>query len=823
MYGQSNMRAAPRLLALLLVTITALLTTTTTSLQAQVPTPPTGTQPSPPPAQKQQTSPSAKDQPPPLKPADVALPEISRLQTSLSDAVVRTEKAIERLRNDPGELSKLRQELEERLQEIQGLQARTAAQMASITDQLTKIGPVPPSTETPEPANITKERVRIQNLASKFSAITKALDLANTRSQQLIARINALRQAIFTRHLLQRSPGIFTPNFWTDISAALPRTGKQIYAMLSDVGQAFTQHWLKLLLIVPLVLLLSLLLIISRSRVLGILAPQQPTPPPFHLRACTTLAYALILAAAPTLIILLAYLVLHGLAVVPNYLASLLQTATLATLTFVAAYAAVSALLYPRNEYSRIVRTPGRTAQQLFPLVLLTVFMFLLDIVLIELANALYLPPTVTSAVRLSTNLAIILPLLSIVPLEFPTLSRAAERPHILHPLWIKGPLLLATIAAAIATIIGYHTLANFILGQFLLIATIATVSVILHHSLRSYFDYPTPALPSTEAAPATAEQDLDTQARRHQLLTGLLLPVVDTLLALAALPLILLTWGFTPSDLQSGLQAAIFGFEVGKVRISLARIILAIALFTGIIVVTRFAQRTIRKWAESGTSPDTGVANSVQTFIGYLGTVIAGLAALSYAGFDITNIAIVAGALSVGIGFGLQSIVNNFVSGLIMLFERPVKVGDWVIVNGNEGTIRKISVRATEIETFDRSSIIVPNSEFITGAITNWTHRNALGRGIIKIGVSYKADPEQVKEILLNVASQSKLVLTHPAPLVVFEDFGTSSLDFSLRVYLADVTKRLSALTELRMEIFRAIKEAGIEIPYPADRCPHP
>ena len=197
-------------------------------------------------------------------------------------------------------------------------------------------------------------------------------------------------------------------------------------------------------------------------------------------------------------------------------------------------------------------------------------------------------------------------------------------------------------------------------------------------------------------------------------------------------------------------------------------------------------------------------------------GSAIAIFASISYAGFGLTILAIVAGALSVGIGFGLQSIVNNVVSGLILLIERPIKVGDWVAVKDQEGYVRRIGVRSTEIETFDRGNVIVPNSDFITSTVTNWTHRNALGRVTINVGVSYRSDPEHVRDVLLRVADECPLILRQPAPMVVFEDFGSSSLDFSLRVVAGDITKRFLVATDLRMRVFKAFRAAGIELPYP-------
>jgi small-conductance mechanosensitive channel len=182
----------------------------------------------------------------------------------------------------------------------------------------------------------------------------------------------------------------------------------------------------------------------------------------------------------------------------------------------------------------------------------------------------------------------------------------------------------------------------------------------------------------------------------------------------------------------------------------------------------------------------------------------------------DLSNLAIIAGAISVGIGFGMQSIVNNFVSGLILLVERPIKVGDWIVVGADQGLVKDIRVRATEIETFDRSSIVIPNSELISNRVLNWTLKERSGRGIIKIGVSYGADVDKVREILLEMADKRREILSYPAPQVVFMDFGASSLDFELRYFLRDIGDVMAVASSVRFELVQRFREEGIEIPFP-------
>jgi small-conductance mechanosensitive channel len=276
-----------------------------------------------------------------------------------------------------------------------------------------------------------------------------------------------------------------------------------------------------------------------------------------------------------------------------------------------------------------------------------------------------------------------------------------------------------------------------------------------------------------------------------------------------------MLQWGFNWRDVSDWFRQLFFGFEIGNTQISIAAILASFIVFVVGYVAARLFQGWLDKQVLRPAGLSGSVRDSIRTGVGYLGVLAAALIALSYSGLDLSNLAIVAGAFSVGIGFGLQSIVNNFVSGLILLAERPIKVGDWIVVGGEEGYVRRISVRATEIETFDRADVIVPNSYFITESVKNWTRHNNSGRISIPVGVDYSSNPRQVRDILLKVAQAHLNVMANPEPSVSFKDFGPSALDFVLYAHVYDLTSGGSTRTDLRIAIMEAFREAGIHMPF--------
>ena len=287
-------------------------------------------------------------------------------------------------------------------------------------------------------------------------------------------------------------------------------------------------------------------------------------------------------------------------------------------------------------------------------------------------------------------------------------------------------------------------------------------------------------------------------------------------MLIIVAALLVLAPWGIDSKDALGTVRAAVFGFTLGGVTISLSTLAAAVAIFAVGFAITRGVQNWLETRYLPATGLDIGLRNSINTILGYLGIIVAAALALSQLGLSIDKLTLVAGALSVGIGFGLQSIVNNFVSGLILLWERPIRVGDWIDVGSEQGIVKRINVRATEIVTFDRASLIVPNAEFISGRVKNWVHSDRIGRIVIPISVALVvADPDEVRGALTDVALSHREVLSDPKPRVFFIKIGNATLDFELRCF-TDVDSLAIVKSELLFDIFRRLREVKIDIPVP-------
>ncbi len=389
-------------------------------------------------------------------------------------------------------------------------------------------------------------------------------------------------------------------------------------------------------------------------------------------------------------------------------------------------------------------------------------------------------------------------------------LARRSRRSRWRNQRWFEAVLragALALAAIVVGEVAGYHAFAQFLLEASVVTAFAAFVATFLVRLGRGGIQL---LVRSAETAGVGSLTHLGDVLTERLLLLLQVAVVGGTLLYLAVV------WNAAESVGQAWRAVVDAGVQVGDTRFTVGRLLLAgLAVYLAILISWTLRSLLDRAIFEH-RSFDRGVRDSIATLLHYVLIVIGVFVALSVFGVDLSNLALIAGALSVGVGFGLQNVVNNFVSGLILLFERPVRVGDIVVLGDQQGTISKIGMRSTVLTTFNGAELIVPNADLISQQVINWTLTTPRARLVLPVSAAYGNDPARVIELLHQIGTDYPLALDEPAPMAVFTGFGDSSIDFELRVWLGAFDQLLQARSELAAAVTRRFAEEGLEIPFP-------
>ena len=381
---------------------------------------------------------------------------------------------------------------------------------------------------------------------------------------------------------------------------------------------------------------------------------------------------------------------------------------------------------------------------------------------------------------------------------------------------FLRFAALLVTGLGIVAVLVGFQNLAAFLVygmtktGVALFITWL--IIWLVHIFLQYLLKQDTPAADQLRSTLGLSDRGSRTGIGFMQL-------VADVVIWMVFAIYMIFVWDDSGTTLGQMYVDLFVGWEIGGVTLVPINMVGGILIFAGIIVVIGWMKRWIDKRWLQHIVLDRGARDAIITLFGYVGFVIALLVALSMAEVDLSGLAWVSAALALGIGFGMQEIASNFVSGLILLFERPVRAGDFVSVGDIHGFVRRIHIRATEIETLDNQNVLVPNSELISGRVTNWVLRDPHGRLLLNVGVAYGSDVEKVRDILESVAREHPEVITDgsaPAPRALFMGFGDSSLDFELRSRVKHIERRFSIKSDLNFAVDKAFRESGITIPFP-------
>ena len=702
--------------------------------------------------------------------------------------------------------------------------AKTDAKVSSAATQ----GATPPSVKPADPnvassvtAVVNAEWTEQRKLYDDIDATLKRARSLQIEARQTLVAIIARQRALFAKTLFLRSRPLFSPGLWKDAAADAPRVAAAAAVFFEERAANFASrvsgaHKAELLGVVVLILL-SISLSVTFARRMA--ARAREVTAPAKLKQAFAVAWvALTTSAVPLVAVMALTSAIEAFDIADAALEPILTRFFEGVGRIAVTYGVARAVLAPGAPRWRLVDPGDPLARRLTRLA----------VGIVATMSGVRLLEQIEETVQAGLSVAILtrgLGALLCAAFVVATLRRfprgqAAETNAGRD--WLSLTRLLGFAAVAtvlVACALGYVTFANFFIVQgcwTLVVAGVLLIVLTLSHAAVERF-----LAAPTGRFGLVASSTLGVERQSLRPLAALLSGALTlTCFGIAAL-LILAPFGVESGDFFSDLQSSFLAVKIADVTISPSTAFVALALFA----ITLAAAHGLRRWLDGTLLPltrlDMGLRNSIGASVGYAGFILAVSVAMEHLGLGFEKLAIVAGALSVGIGFGLQSIVNNFVSGLILLWERAIRVGDWVVLGDEQGYVKRINVRSTEIETFDRATMIVPNSNLVTGVVKNWLRGDKVGRVKILLAPHSGVDPEQIRDILLAAARAQDGVLRIPAPQVMFLGMESAQFRFELWCYLEDVEQSSRVRSDLHFDLHKRLADAGIEIAAPPTQTP--
>jgi potassium-dependent mechanosensitive channel len=694
-------------------------------------------------------------------------------------------------------------------------------QMDVVQSRLTVLGPPPAAGSPPETPAVSQQRRQLERDKGKLDGEIKQAQLLTQDAAKLSTEIAETRNEQFQAQLASRASSPLSVHFWSDLVKSFPDDTDHLKRLGSLVADGVSSAWQPDNRAPFLLCLLGAALLIVPGRWLAerlALAVARRFMPEGHFRRS---AMAVILTLTVTLSIGMAFwLVYQGLNwndTLDEDVDTLVQA--IVRVSFFSAFVAGlgRALLSFHHPSWRLPTLMDGTARALrwFPWLLGGAYLLLGALQHINSAAGSSLPAEVCTRAFLAL---LISSLVGATLLRVKRIKRnnGHERAQTKHALWVgalAGAASIAVVVAWLAVFTGYIAFAFFISWQMLWIGMIVASLYMLTHLQHDLFEI---LLTPKGRSGQKLQSAFNVSPSALEQSSTILSAICRVLLLLVAVGTLLMPFGGGPNDLFSHIGNVFIGLKVGQLTIKPGAIFNALLVFVAGMVVVRIIKRWLSEQLLPKTKFDVGMQMSIITLLNYIAVVIVFALALKTADVSLQSLTWIASALSVGIGFGLQAIVSNFISGLILLAEQPVKVGDWVSMSGVEGDVKRINVRATEIQLWDRSTMIVPNSQFITQNVRNVTHGNALGRVKITLPMPLGTDAAKTRQIMMEVLTENPATLETPKPYVQLDDITSSAMTFSGVAYVRSPREASGVKSDLLFEMLSRLEKAQLPLSTP-------